>query len=136
MSAWIVNDMHIDYILSAYEVCRFCPSDTKGDQQALSKLGQMLIDANIASFVARYGDNRSPQRYTFRRIQRARIETVPALKACDCFDGAACEVQYYEATEAAALILRIRRALIYELPGYDAAPWGFDSYRMPNCYER
>ena len=51
------------------------------------------------------------------------LTPIQVIKACNCFDYQACEVENYEETEAAKIIEAIRAAAIERLQGMEEAEW-------------
>lgn len=86
--------------------------------------------ANVESVCYRYHE--SPDQYAAElayvfpvraMIGVRAISPVQALKACECFDYQACEVEGYDRSKAANLIRCIRGLAIAALPGYADAEW-------------
>lgn len=117
------NDYHIS-ILAAAAANRYrCALSATPEQ-----VGAMLFAANLASINARYpqdaGDPCAPFKFDNRALINALdMSGVAILKACQCFDYQACEVENYQATEAAVMISQIRASAISRLAGYDEAEW-------------
>lgn len=57
--------------------------------------------------------------------EKYRVSPVAILKMCDCLEYQSCETDDYRSTLAYALLNKIRRAAIHNLPGYDDGPWDF-----------
>lgn len=138
MSAYLVEDHHVDFMLSflvnktfgqvfwqsrrswlhmKYEILDAATGNT-----AMDIVGNILIAENYRSLAARYGDNTEPHRYRFKEHPGARVGDklaicVQVLKACDCFDYQACESSDYEQTDAARMVQDIRKFAISSLPG-------------------
>lgn len=152
MSAWIVSKAHIDAIVYA-ALCYPSPSssltwkDSEGRKQSLSRastsevrdyVGRMLWMENLVSVAYRYPDDKDGQRpgpggltqaeiigYTYA-VPRRRPSVVEALKLINCFSYQSCEHPGWEKSEALAFCTVLTSALIDELPGYEAAPWGWE----------
>ncbi len=140
MSAHIVENSVIDYLLTfaksthgftLYLPTASAPHNCKridGSSDA-SEIGQILLDENYRSVNRRYNETDKAARYTFRQHwhaleDRPHLRAVRIIKACNYFDYQACETDDYEQTPAASIINQIRKAAMYQLPGYEDAPWG------------
>jgi hypothetical protein len=121
MSAWMVSDNHINALINFELRSKF---SSIRDPQAI---GQLLVDQNVRSLVARYGKvDGQRAAHTFKFTDTPPLAPVIILKQCDCYDYQAGETKDYQRTKAAKVIARIRSAAIDALPGYDDAPWGID----------
>jgi hypothetical protein len=103
-------------------------------------VGQMLVDACVASVAYRYQDDTDlpgpiehywTQPYAHRDFPivadplggtRA-IDPVQILKAISCYEYQSCEHPDWEKSEASVFCDVLRRRAISNLPGYDVAPW-------------
>jgi hypothetical protein len=88
-------------------------------------IGQLLIDANLASYNERYDDDHQIPR-TFNQVPLPpdRFSAVQLLKLLDYYEYQTAEAPDYEAGEARAIVEMLRHRLIRRLPGYEEAPWG------------
>ena len=126
MSAFLVNDRHIDALLTwaintpDYGAPRKLDGMTVYDQPDL--LGQILVDANYRSLSARYGDNDQPHEYKFRRYPRT-LSPVEVIKACDCLIYQCCEFEEWPTTKAYRMVQDMREGAINSLDGMDNAAW-------------
>lgn len=134
MSAWVVSKRHIDAMVQAgletarrdggeftyYHGTRRCELD--GD--SADRVGAMLWEENKRSVDYRYSETNEREPYTFQR--RPSLAPVVILKALDCYEYQSCEHDAWNTSEARAYCEALRKALISELPGYNAAPWGLD----------
>jgi len=156
MSAFLVSRAHINQIVrlahnetqdGASSYSDPCPFNAGRGDGATSRnaIGQMLLDQNISSLYARYGDTETINLYarygdteTINRWEPGRSEIyvyaptqrlltiVEGLKALDCYDYQACESADYKQTDAAQFIDALRRHLIQRLPGYgEAETWDY-----------
>lgn len=133
MSAYIVPHQHIRYMLETLRRAeykssiRVCGADyyplRDEDMQAV---GQILVNANALSvnMNIRYSESEPADTFNFTPVFFGAFNPVQALKACDCFDYQASEVDDYRATAASVIVDCIRGAAIKQLPGYDDAEWG------------
>ena len=138
MSCFLVSDAHISYLLEAARNRLAERHDSfsyyfnggrtsitcTATQSEMCKFGQILKDANMESYNARYGGTDEAEPFVFIRPER--IDIVQVLKACDCFDYQACETGEYYDSEAFAFVNAIRSYAIHRLPGYDEAAWGIE----------
>lgn len=126
MSAFLVNDKHIDALLTwaidttEYQSPRKLDGMTVYDQPDL--IGQILIDANYRSLSARYGDKDQPHEYKFKRHHRA-LSPVEVIKACDCLNYQCCEFEEWATTKAYRIMQDIREGAIRKLAGMEEAAW-------------
>ena len=126
MSAFLVNDKHIDALLTwaintpDYGAPRKLDGMTVYDQPDL--LGQILVDANYRSLSARYGDNDQPHEYKFRRYPRT-LSPVEVIKACDCLIYQCCEFEEWPTTKAYRMVQDMREGAINSLDGMNNAAW-------------
>jgi len=145
MSAYVCEKAHIRYLVTAATMANdgfgpltyhhrgriytVDPSDVDG----LSRLGQMLWDANVKSVRCRYPDapddelpgaRQWPFKYGKHRGFRGDVEPVQVLKSIACYEYQSCEAPDWEASEAYAFCQALRTAMIDMLPGYEAAVWG------------
>ena len=124
MSAYLVSDEHLNYLVSFASDQRVTWWDGKtrpgiyGQEQSVFN---KLFRANVESVNARYKENTPPMPSRFR--YRSDATPIQVLKACSCFDYQACEVDDYDQTEAATIVDAIRRAAIRSLQGYEEAAW-------------
>lgn len=104
-----------------------------------NELGRALVLANLDSLQARYpGDGEGGLRhpdllggYTVAELlsfRNALVErpVVELVKAVHCFAYQACEVSNWETCWAKRFCDELESVLVRNLPGYDAAPWGFN----------
>ena len=126
MSAFLVNDKHIDALLTwainttEYQTPRKLDGMTVYDQPDL--IGQILVDANYRSLSARYGDNDQPHEYKFRRYPRT-LSPVEVIKACDCLIYQCCEFEEWPTTKAYRMVQDMREGAINSLDGMNNAAW-------------
>jgi hypothetical protein len=125
-----------------------------GELVGPSVLGQRLTDENVTSVEGRYPDTNADRGdlpgpcdayymgpYVFEAFRASgRRLCVPGMpeaieppativeiaKAVSCYEYQSCEHDGWETSEAHAFCQALTEALLHSLPGYDAAPWGFD----------
>lgn len=154
MSAWIVSKEHIDLLIQAgirfagHGDLRWCIKDTNPirygelNRSNADVIGGKLWAENLASVTGRYPHDASGERpgpvdfedtdtltYTFDEVP-GELDPVVVLKALSCFEYQSCEHDGWESSEARLICEAVRSACINALPGYDAAPWGFDERRF------
>ena len=130
MSAFLVNDKHIDALLTYAMRARYqSPANYRhnGNQVTffdnLDTIGQVLVNQNFASVNHRYSMEDTPDEYTHTHYPRP-LSPVQVIKACDCYNYQACDTgQDYWTSEAHEIIDTIRERAIDELPGMDDAAW-------------
>lgn len=108
---------------------RFYKAET---HELASHYAEILYQENVRSVLHRYpADNRSD--YLLRcRVTRQHVNqhqpstSVEIIKLCACLDYQSCETDDYRTTLAHDLLEQIKQAAIYELPGYEDAPWTYE----------
>lgn len=153
MSAFMVSKSHIDALVAiidegpaksgitiqewknSIDYAKILPENSVNP---LNDLGDMLVRENLSSIHCRYPDSaRNPENtpgpvelywakeYVYQRPARV-PNVVEAFKVIDCYDYQSCEHPAWETSEAKKICDKLRTMLIPALPGYDAAPWGWD----------
>lgn len=130
MSAFVVSDKHIEYIM-AYAQSRSDELRWHGEQFDLRIPGNLdrwascLMNTNIRSVNERYGDADPDRVLTLSpyALAQKRIEIPQLLKALDCYDYQACELTGYRESPAAKFVNYLRQQAITEIPGYKQAEW-------------
>jgi hypothetical protein len=124
MSAYIVSDEHLSYLISYASNQRVGWWDGTAWRQVFGNEQEVfnkLFRANMESVNKRYCENTPPMPSKF--AWRGDTTVIQVLKACACFDYQACEVKEYERTEAARIVNEIRSSAIRSLTGYAEAEW-------------
>ena len=119
MSAWIVSQKHIDFIITAAVGYGMLPIE-KADT-----MGATLWKENFKSVNYRYGEKKSSPSYKFAPYPKA-IDGAVLLKNIACLEYQSCEHKGWKGSEALKFLDDLKDAAIAHLPGYDAAPWGID----------
>ena len=96
-----------------------------------SAVGQMLIDANIASVDHRYRESNIRIEYTYRRLRHAGWNTGELLSALHGYEHQACETPDWTSSEAYAFCRELERKLIRRVPGYTDGPWAISPTVVP-----
>lgn len=99
------------------------------DTDEYQAVGDVLRAANDLSVTEKYRepDAVGPQfAPMYVNPLGADARAVQVLKACDCYDYQACEVDDYDRSLAAKIVDSIRRMAIDALPGYEDAEWALD----------
>ena len=153
MSAYIVSRQHIDALMviiaegPAQSECtpedwesnvRYANILPQNSENRLNDLGDMFIRENLSSIHYRYPNTlQNPEntpgpedlywtkKYVYQRPARV-PNVVEALKVIDCYAYQSCEHPEWETSEAYKICAKLREMLITALPGYNAAPWGWD----------
>ncbi|MFC6094376.1 hypothetical protein [Saccharothrix lopnurensis] len=144
MSAWTVENGHIDVLVNAMVQLGIVPKDLGVD--GFRTLGQKLWDENHASVNHLYDEDTSTPRYRLHTTE-ADLDPILTLRAADCYTYQSCEHPGWKNSEAHALTRRLREAILDSRPefaevvrtsigplhryttlsAYQRAPWGFDS---------
>ena len=119
MSAMIVTDSHINFILSA------AASQVNMSRGEWSEIGQQLVNENYRSVNYLYREDEEPYEYKFwvNEFKPDVKSIVAALKAIQGLEYQSCEHPNYFESEAAKTLGRIKADLVRALPGYDEADW-------------
>lgn len=150
MSAWIVDDGHIDVLIAA---AREYLGEAKLPGAARA-LGQALWRENHRSVNYRYGERTRTPRYTpHLSDERGPLHPVAVLKAIGCYEYQTCEHPEWEASAARRFTQRLEAAILaanpelavqmparyggggtepayYHHPVYEAAPWGYTDVKQ------
>ena len=141
MSAFIVNDIHIDALVNLAlappagfaripggpYALRFDFHDNRGDGEVrldrANDLGQMLRNANLRSIKDRYPESEEDYwPYHYKRPPR-QLTALEGLKALACYEYQTCESDSWDGSLAWMFCEALRRHLIHFIPGYDEGPW-------------
>lgn len=142
MSAFVVGKPHIDAMIQLGRRSNKNPytlawyhNGTRYELQhdTEARVGRMLIDECVKSVSYRYpsATNELPGPvsqywqgdYTAPSYFGRQPTPLEGLKLISCYEYQSCEHPEWPASEAAAFCVRLRGALIAQLPGYDDAPW-------------
>lgn len=144
MSAFIVSDVHIDYLLSVacfgpncggvlayWHKPRFASASVEVFD--LDKIGECLKAENFLSVHFRYKNSpyvvvSEPMTYKWRDHRRM-ITAVEALKLLKCYEYQACEHPGWETSATKRFCGELKEILIGCLDGFKEAPWGLDDPR-------
>ncbi|MFA7279133.1 MAG: hypothetical protein WC100_03465 [Sterolibacterium sp.] len=140
MSAFIVENKHIDYLINAALNLERGPYaqqfswlrkyrgaiDAAEAAKELDAIGQMLLNENWRSINARYREENAAPVYIFNEnsYRHAVPDALQVLKSISCFEYQACESDDYEKTLTAQFCRELHNHYIPRLPGYDKAVWG------------
>lgn len=142
MSAWVVEKAHVNLMVNAgmghMEVSWYWNEEhhrLTADQA--DRVGQMLMDECVRSVAYRYDGSdltdlpgRADADYvlSFKHRLMHSVNPVVVLKQISCYEYQSCETPDWEETEAHAFCQALRKHMIGKLPGYEAAPWGWDEW--------
>lgn len=132
MSAYLVTQSHIDVLVYAATISKVQRpvSPTIAEQMTDDELGRMLWFENMLSLQARYEDPiDSAALFAYHYappsgVLGGRVAPVVLLKMIACYEYQACEHAGWDTSKARDFCNDLRKAVIMDLPGYDAAPWG------------
>jgi hypothetical protein len=129
MSAFMVDDTHIDALLTAGLLLDpraplrwWIPGVRELTAATADRVGAMLLAENRRSVNHRYREDEIESIYQFHQLA-GRPDPVVVLSAIDCYEYQACEHPEWERSEAWAFCDALRRLACRHLPGYEAAPW-------------
>lgn len=137
MSAFIVSNRHIDFLLTYAEKKRvpalaafMLPNDNDNDH--LNRAGRCLLDENHRSVAYRYSVKQDKSEYVFKKYiamegdtKMLIAEEVRVIKALHCLDYQCCEVGNHP-EKFIDLYDGIMDCAIRNLPGYSQATWGIE----------
>lgn len=148
MSAFVVDEGHIDYLISAARALRgpymTLPFDPWTHQDIL---GRVMLTENVRSVLARYGDSVDAEEsrgysdmiegYRFQPVSMSPSVDVATIaqiiNACDCLEYQSCETSDWDKTDACMIVARIRSAAIQRLPGMSDARWSIERERTAHA---
>lgn len=129
MSAFVVSNTHINAIVNftlvaspAFKLHGYSFQDEYREWPSPEQLGQILLDENVRSVNARYGEHDEPDTFVFTRTLKP-ISAVAMLSALDCLEYQSCESYDWVDTLAHCLVEVMRSWTIHRLPGYAEAAW-------------
>ena len=129
MSAYLVAPHHAAYLACYYVKMRQQCSGVPNAPTDEAGMAQLLAEANMASLAARYGDSIDRAyvaecRRAAMQAQWTRFDPLQVIKAAQCFDYQACEVDDYDQTLTRQIVLRIISDAATDMEGYGEALWG------------
>jgi hypothetical protein len=132
VSAFVVSDEHINYMLNAFRAYRTVGGLGLTDAEVIA-MGAMLREENNASvrwlYEGRYPEDEGAPYTTYRDV---RVDPITTIKAVHCYRYQACEHDGWERSEAKKWCEALEAYAINHLPGYEYdAPWGIDTWQPP-----
>jgi hypothetical protein len=156
MSAWIVSKQHIhamvylasqgpsdsdgyswtwknmdgtwapwEYNVRAKEGARRVEVPRDDSNGELTRLGAMLWSENYRSVNYRYSERSRRPSYTYSEPIR-KPTCAEALSIIHCYSYQTCEHKAWRTSEAKQFCDALEASITHCVPGYDAAPWGWD----------
>jgi hypothetical protein len=83
----------------------------------------VLVAENVLSLTSRYGKRDAPKKTTHRYTPGPALPAIHVIKLAQSYDYQSCEHDGWETSEAKRWIDNLIAGLVYQLPGYGAAPW-------------
>ena len=119
MSAFIVNDYHINALVS-YGAQQGTGFYWKGkrfkfDRETCPILAAELYSENVRSVNSRYNERRRRKGFVFNRVVIDHLSPSDIVSACDCLRYQSCETSDYERTLAWKITNAIREEAINQL---------------------
>ena len=116
MSAFIVNDYHINALVS-FAVRQGTSFYWKGkwqkiDHDSAQRFAAELYSENVRSVNARYKERTRRQGFVFTRVRTDHLEPSDIISACDCLRYQSSETTNYERTLARKITNAIREEAI------------------------
>ena len=137
MSAWIVSNRHIDYLVTALIAAELIPPSDA------TKIGRTLWRENLKSVAFRYpydhsGTRPGPTRFEDRDVDEYEWQETPVLtggalaKTVGCYDYQTCEHPTYKTSIAYRFVQDLGRISNKDHVDYpddvpDDVPWGWPS---------
>jgi hypothetical protein len=133
MSAFVVQNMHIDAIIS-YAVDKRISYYSAQRQTRIEigahnaeEIGRILMDENVRSVCARYPDiendvKDAASEYAYKGFSTP-LTAIEIIKACNCLEYQSCETSDWDASLAWRILHDIKAHAVHHLPGYNNAPW-------------
>lgn len=132
MSAFVLADDHIDFLVSAVVVYSVHRADYEG-VRTWTELGQLLLRENYRSVDYRYEDSASPgwpegeqglwESYRHRPVELEHLDPVQSIKVVQCYQYQSCEHPGWPDSEAKRITDRLLDRVIQQLPGMAEAAW-------------
>ena len=140
MSAYIVNDDHINVLVSyfveyrsMYQLwCKIGGEFTYLTADNAKLLAYQLHKENIRSVNSRYSETSSDEMYEFEYIEQAKqsYTTAEIAKAIDGLEYQSCEHDDWDGSDAKLNLNQMRKHLLSSLEGYEEAnTWSIDSVK-------
>jgi hypothetical protein len=123
MSAFMCSDAHISALVNAARNYKIDFPRECDDLE--TKLFALLVAENMKSLEARYGGRQAvmfdagPHRF----VHTPPMPVVNVMKLAQSYDYQSCEHDGWNESTAKKWIDKLMAGLVFELPGYDAAPW-------------
>lgn len=120
MSAFIVNDYHINALVS-YGVKFKAQFYTKNvgweyfNEDTAWMMAALLYRANVCSVNRRYKERTRTNGFKFQSVDVNGLTAADIVKACDCLDYQSCEVGTWERSRARRALQAIREEAVREL---------------------
>ena len=130
MSAWILSDIHINAILTAYKETwkyRHCSKEHKDlepSEKDLTTLGQMLVDENYKSINCRYEEKTEARTFKFKKTKL--YSPIQIWVFIDCYEYQTCEHEGWKTSDAKKFLDKIREEIIAFSEEADKAMWVLD----------
>lgn len=119
MSAFIVNDYHINALVS-YGIAHKAQLYTKDGWEYFNEdtawaLASRLYRANVCSVNRRYGERTRTTGFRFQSVDVSGLTAADIVKACDCLEYQSCEVGTWERSRARKTLQAIREEAVRAL---------------------
>lgn len=117
MSAFIVNDYHINALVS-YGIEHKAQFYTKNvgreyfTEDTAWAMASLLYRANVCSVNRRYGERTRTNGFRFQSVDVSGLTAADIIKACDCLEYQSCEVGTWERSRARKALQAIREEAI------------------------
>lgn len=127
MSAFLCSDKHLSALVNAADsdTLRYFGSRNSLPDISRSAYFQLLLDANLLSLDARYGEGTDvavAQQHRYRGFA-GEFSGVEILKLINSYEYQSCEDDSWESSLAKQFCDALRGDVIRSLPGYDEAEW-------------
>lgn len=123
MSAYVVSHRTISAIVHGARMFDYMALNEVDPRENPDKVGQILLDMNIDSVNARYGESNPYEPYRFHDEE---FDLAQIWGSCSCYSYQACETRSYYETEIPNWLKQLRmlcgKRAVEELCG--EIPWG------------
>jgi len=108
MSAYMVSDLHISAVINKMVEMELI------NKSNINKVGQMIVDENINSLVARYGEaEKAENSHTFQFIENeeTQVSDIQAHKLAHCIEYQSCEHDQWKDSKAFRTLDKLCKAI-------------------------
>jgi hypothetical protein len=120
MSAFMCSDLHISTLVNA---ARHYGGNLPRGYEDPADLFALLVEENVKSLDARYGDGAETRGVQHRFVATPKIPALHVMKLAQSYSYQSCEHSGWNDSIAKGWIEALIASLIFEIPGYDQGRW-------------